>query len=1253
MTRRKIAVAALLFSLALLAGTSFAQIATTSLRGVVKDPSGAVVPGAKITITNGANGQALSTVSNAAGEYTFPEIVPARYTIDATAQGFGNQKKVAELLVSQPATIDFSMSLQSVSQVVNVSAEAQTLNTTDASIGNSMGNAMIQSLPSEARNVPDLLSLQPGVVFLGSNMGRPTNPSAENDPRSGAVNGGRSDQGNITVDGVDDNDQVNGFAFTGVLRETQDSVEEFRVTTGNGGADEGRSSGAQVSLVTKSGSNKFHGAAYEYNRPTLTVANDYFNKQAELESGLPNTPPKLIRNNFGAAVGGPILRDKLFFFANYEGLRQAEDQVVQETTPTASFKAGILQYLTSPTAAAALSIGQVAQLDASCQVCGTAAYSPGPGPNPYALKYFNSMPTANGTAAGDGLNTGSFTFASPNPVTLNTTVGRIDFSPTQSQHIFVRGNLQKDTTGEVEQFPGQGPSRVDEDNSKGLTAGYTWTIRPTLVNDLRYGYVRQGFGRTGVGSGDYVDFRFLSTATAETRSTITSVPVNNIVDNLSWAKGKHTFQLGGNWRLVHYNHGTNANSFNNGSTNPSGLGGTTPDPATIGAQPVDGGFQESYQQAFANLVGTVSEVTNIYNYHIDSPTAGTLLADGAFITHHFKANEFEYYLQDSWRATSKITLTYGIRHSILQTPSETSGQEIAPTIDTHAWFVQREIAAQQGQTFEPNLQFSPTGSFYGKPGYWPKQKLNFAPRLSVAYAPDSKTSIRAGFGLYFDHYGESLVNTFDAKGSFGLSSQLTTPLGTYSIDGSARHPAAPRFTDNHTLPPIGPAGGGSTQAFPYTPPSGPADGFAVTWGLDSRLKTPYSESFDFSIQRQLPGGFSLEAAYYGRLGRHLLQNYDLAEPVDVVDTKGGGDYYTAGAQLSGITDQNGGDPGATVPAIKYFEDVFPFMANVDYLGESATQAIYSNEWAPYRGEFGATTAIADIDFYCGYGCPAGYQSQFWQGQFASLYALSTLGNSYYNSGQLVVRHSVGRGLQLDFSYTYSHSIDMGSDPERGTEFGGGGGNFSNILNTWKPSLNRASSDYDVRHLITTDWVYALPFGKGKALASGAGTLLDNMIGGWQFTGVEHWNSGLPFAFVDPGWTTDWEVPNFATVTGKLHTHKNSDALGNVFAFDNPYQTINGGVATGSPVRFSYPGEAGQRNVFRGDGYFDTDSGLDKNWKLGEYGGLKFAWEVFNVTNTVRFDPASIEDVLTQKTIGQYGNTLTSPRRMQFSLRYDF
>ncbi len=1231
-----------------LAVAALAQTATTSLRGVVQDPTGAVIPGASLTLVNAASGQTLNITTNAQGEYQLPQIAPARYTITATASGFGSQKKEAELLVNQPATIGFTLGAASGGTVVEVTESAQTLNNTDATIGNAFDNATIQSLPTETRNVPDLLALQPGVFYVPP----PQNVGTE-DSRVGAVNGERSDQSNVTLDGVDDNDQLRGLAFFGVLRETQDSIQEFRVVTSNANADEGRSSGAQVSMITKSGTNKYHGAAYEYYRPTNTVSNDYFNKQGQLESGLPNRPPKLVRNIFGGDAGGFILKDKLFFFGNYEGQRLAEDQVVVQTTPTALYKQGVLQYRANG-APIALSPAQVAQLDANCAICGTPAYTPGPGPNPYALAYFNSEPTANGTNTGDGLNTGSYTFASPAPQTLNTSIARLDWAPSNKHRIFARGGLQKDTLAGTQQFPGQPAASVLVDNSKGMIFGDTWTITSRLVNDIRYGYIRQGYGQSGVGAGDYVDFRFLSTPTAQTRATAINVPTNNIVDNLTYAKGRHTLGLGGNWRLIHINRASDNGNFNGASTNPSWLASNFPNPASLGLPTYDGGYKVSYQRAYANLLGTVPEVSDVFNYAVSSATSGTLLNDGSTVQRHYKTNEFEYYLQDQWQIRPNLTLTFGMRHTILQTPYETSGQQVTPTIDTHAWFTQREAAALGGQVYEPDLSFAPSGPYYGKPGYYPKSKNNIAPRLALAYAPDTKTSLRLGAGMYYEHYGEALINAFDQNGgSFGLSTTVVSQPNVLSTANS------PRFTGRSNLPP-GAAAPAATQAFPFVAPQ---NQFGILWGLDNRLKTPYTEAFDASVQRQLSGGLTLEVAYVGRLGRHLIQQLDLAEPVDYTDPQGGGDYYTAGAQLSAITDQNGGN-AATVPAIPYFEHVFPFMAGIDYQGESATQAIYNNEWAPNRYSYGETTALADIDFYCAYGCPGGYHSKFWQDQFSSLYALSTIGMSYYNAAQVSLRHAMTHGVQFDINYTFSKSIDMGSDTERTSEFSSPTGTgianaTSEILNTWKPYLNRAVSDFDTRHILTVDTVAGLPFGTGKALFSNSNHFVDAVIGGWQCSGIFRTTSGLPFSVIAPGWATNWQVQSFGVVTDPtLKARLHRTASGTPVYFDNP-TAINNGVYSGSPIRLPYPGEAGERNFFRGQGYLDLDSSLSKSWKVSDYGALKFDWAVYNVTNTNRFDVApglSLNNELTSGSLGTASALLggnSAPRRMQFALRYDF
>ncbi|MGA8869159.1 MAG: carboxypeptidase-like regulatory domain-containing protein, partial [Candidatus Sulfotelmatobacter sp.] len=389
----------------------WSQTGLTSLRGTVTDSSGAILAGAAVSLENPATGfhEAHSTDQN--GDYEFPQIPPGKYTITLTKAGFGKQVKTAELLVSQPATINFALTVQATTETVEVSDVAQTINTTDATIGNAVSNSTIQALPMEGRNVPDLLSLQPGVVYLNS---RATNP--DEDSRSGAVSGARSDQSNVTLDGVDDNDQRQGYAFTGVLRSTLDSVEEFRVTTTNSNADSGRSSGAQVTLVTKSGTNNFHGSVYEYNRNSLGHANDWFNKAAEISAGLPNKPGELIRNTFGATFGGPIKKDKLFFFLNYEGQKTQENQQQSLTVPTASFAAGNVSYncTGNPACPASgiqtLSPAQVASMDPIC----TTTCPWGPGEDPNVLATLGAYPAPN-SPGGDRLNTGGFTWSAPNP----------------------------------------------------------------------------------------------------------------------------------------------------------------------------------------------------------------------------------------------------------------------------------------------------------------------------------------------------------------------------------------------------------------------------------------------------------------------------------------------------------------------------------------------------------------------------------------------------------------------------------------------------------------------------------------------------------------------------------------------------------------------------------------------------------------------------------------------------------------------
>src|SRR3954465_1113742 len=324
-----------------LATAAFTQTATSSLRGTVMDPKGAVVPGATVTIKNPAQGTSRETKTDANGEYQFQQVPPATYDITATAPNMGSiTQKGVKLAVGTPTTLDISMKVSS-STTVEVVATAPVVNTSDAQIGTAFSAEKIQSLPIQDPRAENLLSLQPGVTYTG-----PSDNGVDKnfDSRNGAVAGARSDQANLTVDGIDTNDVNSGFAFNGALRTPVDSIQEFRVTTSNSNADVGRSSGAQIVVVTKSGTNKLHGALFEYHRPTFGVANNWFNKQSQLKQGLPNVPGKLIRNTFGGAIGGPIVKDRMFFFFNYEGQRTAESRQITEVVPSDNLRNGIVSY---------------------------------------------------------------------------------------------------------------------------------------------------------------------------------------------------------------------------------------------------------------------------------------------------------------------------------------------------------------------------------------------------------------------------------------------------------------------------------------------------------------------------------------------------------------------------------------------------------------------------------------------------------------------------------------------------------------------------------------------------------------------------------------------------------------------------------------------------------------------------------------------------------------------------------------------
>lgn len=1314
------------------------QTGTTSLHGVVTDKTGAAIVGASVTLSIPSSGLHREANTGAGGEYDFLSLPPGTYALAVEMTNFRKYEQTnLQLLVNTPATVNVRLEVGTAVQAVEVSAQTETLNTTDASLGNAFSENQIKELPLEAGNVPELLSLQAGVAYTGNR----SDINTMTDTRNGAVNGARSDQSNITLDGVDVNADTTGFAFTSVLPITQDSVQEFRVTTSNYNADEGRSSGAQVALVTKSGTNDFHGSLFESHRNTATSANDYFIKLAELQGGKANTPPKLLRNNFGGSLGGPIKKDRFFFFVNYEGHRQREAQSVVRIVPSAALQDGVLTYVcadltqcpggtvqgltTSHTIAAGnfgLTPSQIQGMDPQKLGISTNAMIP------YFQSFAKFIPNDN--SVGDGMNFVGYRFSGPVAINTNWYIARADYKLTSNGNhaIFWRGALRNDTNGGVPYLPGDGPEVAQVDYSKGFSVGYAAVLRPTLVNNFRWGYTRQSFGQIGNHTADIIFFRGLNDDSSSNNASLAvtstnsfQVPVHNFVDDVSWIKGKHTLQFGGNFSFLRNPTANNSGSFTSASDNPSWLDtaamantkasghfdpgcSQTPTGPCYDADPVAnagvahyplvaGGFGNNYDFPLGALIGMVTQV----NAHYNSAKAGGTLADGAPVQRRFAADTWEMYAQDSWKAKSNLTLTFGLRYSLFSPPWETNGLQVVPNVSLSDFFQQRTQNMLQGlpASAAPRLSFNLGGPANGKPGFYNWDLKDFGPHFAAAWSPRAhsgflkslfgegdKTTVRAGFGMVYDRIGPALLATFDRSGSFGMSTVLTN-TGGLETPGIA--PRIAGLTGNANIPTTDLSGRRlyalcpSCGTFPQNFPSGlngDTGSYAVYFGMDNKLKTPYSYTLDLSIGRDLGHGLTLEASYVGRLSHRLLSQFDVASPLDLVDPKTKVDYFTAvtalaklyrkGVPTSSIT------PAMVGPTASYWYDLIqalpaqqPGQPAPSYslftstTGAGTTDALQAMYDLFSFFSFNETTALQGLDQGWGLFDPNLGNSYYAKGgpysfvdpQFAALYSWRSVGTASYHALQANLRKRMSHGVQFDLNYTFSKSIDISSDANRITDEGGLGGQ---VIKAWDPNSLRAASDFDLRHQINANWIAELPFGKGKWIGGDANRALDAFIGGWQLSGLARWTSGFPIGVGNGAqWPTNWELSGFATQIGPVKTAgavKNPDGSVNVFG--------NAAAVTTAFNAFQadFPGQVGNRNILRGDGFAGLDLGLSKRWKMpySESHRLQFRWEVFNALNLTRFDVQSLSLSLTNSSsFGNYTGLLTNPRSMQFALRYEF
>jgi hypothetical protein len=1210
-----------------------------SVTGSVTDATGAVIPGVQVTLLNTQTNATHQAITSPTGFYTISKVLPGPgYRLSFTLKGF-ETLVVNDIYLGVGAvrTQNANLKIGSLTEQVEVSAGTEdiSLNTTDATVGTNFSMNNVINLPIAIRDSPAaLLSLQPGV----SNATGGTTTS-----RAGAVTGARGDQNNVTLDGLDVNDFATGQAFATVANAPVDSIQEFRGETVGSLAASGRGSGGQVQMVTKSGTNTFHGSAYEYHRNTITSANEYFNKLSGIDR------PALIRNQFGGTFGGPAIKNKLFFFFNYNGRRDAFATTGSQTVPLDSFRNGIIQYYKADGSIGQYNAGQVAALDPQHVGFNT------------ALQTFvnGRYPHANDVNNGDGLNTGLYRFNIPVHRNADTYVSRIDYNLSNTMKLFGRFNIQRDTYGDYVnglpvQFAGDPLTKAIQNKSYAYVIGHTWTISPTMVNQFAYGETvsRLAFPTLFNPAGDNSwTFGSFSGPYASSSSQARRNPIPVFKDDLSWQKGAHNIQLGGTFKPIK----TWNQLVNDRNYVTLGLGGHTSElddtlrPTDIATDATSSGYWDS---AFAFALGRYASISTTYNYN----NALKPLALQTGENREYRYYESEAYIQDTWKVNNNLTLNYGLRYQYYSVPFEVNGAEAVGNMSFNDYLLGRAAngaAGISGYGAVPIVYYNLAGKANGQRGLYEPNLTNFSPRFSFAYTPnflerifgERKTVLRGGAGLIYDHPVVNALNFIQDQNSYMFQSSSNLNYGgTDATDALLNNP---RFAGISTIPsqPSAPM-----IAKPYAPYYDSTTGETTgtidnqfNYGIDPGLKTPYAITFNVGFQRELPGHFVLESTYVGRLGRRLIAQADASQLVDFKDPISGQLMSAAFADLE--KQLRSGKTYRTVTGIPWFDNMVTPSPAVGT--GTKTVAGYLSSLTKRGDVADIVQALQSYYYIYGFGLSPNVGMP---AQFAGNTFITNKGSSSYNGLLTSLHKNMSNGLQFDINYTFSHSIDNVSQTSNYIASNAGLGYVCDALNL---RTCRGNSDFDMTHIVNGDFIYELPFGKGKLLGKSAGPILDRVIGGWQISGVPTWRSGIAFTTISDAYLMGYANNAPAILTGDpnaLLTNIHQEG-GKVWLFATP-------AAARSAYSFPTGFDMGSRNSLRGPQYFNVDLALAKRIPVNERVNFNFRAEAYNAFNHPSFglpgggtsnSGANINSV----NFGRITNTSSSARVAQFSLRLEF
>lgn len=1219
-----------------------AQAVNTTVTGVVKDPAGALVQGAKVTLTDTGTRLSVNTTSNSDGFYLFNEVRSGYYTVSVEASGFKKtQVREVKVDVGIPATVNVNLETGELAEVITTTAtESQSLvNTENAELSTTVFAKQINDLPLNGRNPVQLAALQAGVATASGT-------------RSSTINGMRGSFNNITWDGINiQENYLRGASNSGLFAQAAPSVigvAEFTIVTQNGSPADGTGA-AQVKLVTPRGSAEFHGELFEFHRNDALDANSFFNNAAGLSK------EKLIQNQFGGGIGGPIKlpkkifgplgfdSSKLFFYAYDEETRVAETTAFTRTVLFPAARQGSYTYRRADN-------GQLQTINLLSLT--------GRQIDPRIQDLLAQTPTPNDPNAtvGDRVNTAGFRFNTPSGNKSRLWGFRVDYNHSdrhrfEAIHSNNRNDFPNDTGNDIgEPFPGlpgagQFPRRIR------WSFAWNWVVAPTINNEVRGGVYRQKSRFTNTREfpeGYVLTFPTIGSAVTNpvrnTQNNGRNGNVSEFADNASWVKGSHFVRFGGNFRHVQIVPFSFAGvvpaytiGFGSGNINPLNSGSAAQFPGGIAANDFT-----NASNLLALLSGALTTAAQTFNV-VD---AGSGYVAGAPQRRDLQYNATGLYVGDTWRFRPNLTLNAGVRYEYFSPVKEANGLGMLPRGGLEA-------------LTDPNLILEPAGGGEGTRPFYNPDRNNFAPNISFSWDPfkSGKTTIRGGYSI--SYVIDSLIQTAEnaaIDGNAGLSSAATLPNINATVSGTRPVVPIPVFKIPRTLR--------DQQAINVNP---------TVFTIDPNLRTPYVQQWNLGLEREIFRDTVAEVRYVGNHGVKLTRGIDINQVV-IFNNGFLADFQRAQGNLLASEAENARQAAAGIPTAQRvaispdFNQAIPNSQRLTILPQVGRRGFYAATTGTAlnatlvnlirQGQVGelANTYVASRNIYLTPGTNGAVLTPgFFLRANPEAGVVDYVGNgsfSNYHALQAEIRRRLKNGVYFQANYTFSKAF---------TDFDGSDSNFSALLDLEQGAvLEKKRQANDITHIFKANGVYELPFGAGKRwLTSG---IAERALGGWQLNAIFEARTGRPLSFITNRGTVNRSGRSAKnTAITSLSRQELQEKVGVFFdpvtsrpVFVDPSFIGADGRANTQIFQNPVAGQFGtlQLTPVSGPGYWNVDMSLIKRTKIKESVNLEFRAEAFNVFNKTNFFVSAESHDINSTSFGRITTTF-DPRILQFALKLKF